>query len=98
MAVVVVGDRRMLVTSPIPGIQPDEPRLRARRGGRARLRSRRARRAHPRIAPVANRLTVASAPSGVLVVDDTYNSNPAGAAAALDAARRRRPSTADASW
>ena len=32
---------------------------------------------------VANRLAVAQAPSGVLVVDDTFNSNPAGARAAL---------------
>ncbi|HLH29020.1 MAG TPA: hypothetical protein VKW77_08885, partial [Acidimicrobiales bacterium] len=32
-----------------------------------------------------HRLAVARAPSGVVVVDDTYNSNPAGAASALDA-------------
>jgi len=36
-----------------------------------------------KVAPVANRLAVSTAPSGVLIVDDTYNSNPAGAAAAL---------------
>jgi UDP-N-acetylmuramoyl-tripeptide--D-alanyl-D-alanine ligase len=34
---------------------------------------------------VANRLTEAVAPSGVTVLDDTYNSNPAGARAALRA-------------
>jgi UDP-N-acetylmuramoyl-tripeptide--D-alanyl-D-alanine ligase len=36
-----------------------------------------------RVAPVANRLTVATAPSGLVVVDDTFNANPASAAAAL---------------
>ena len=40
-----------------------------------------------RVAPVPNRLTVATAPSGVLVVDDTFNSNPAGARAALELLR-----------
>jgi UDP-N-acetylmuramoyl-tripeptide--D-alanyl-D-alanine ligase len=40
-----------------------------------------------RVAPVPNRLTVASAPSGVLVVDDTFNANPAGASAALELLR-----------
>jgi UDP-N-acetylmuramoyl-tripeptide--D-alanyl-D-alanine ligase len=32
-----------------------------------------------------HRLSVARAPSGVVVIDDTYNANPAGAAVALDA-------------
>jgi UDP-N-acetylmuramoyl-tripeptide--D-alanyl-D-alanine ligase len=36
-----------------------------------------------RVSPVANRLNVATAPSGVVVVDDTFNANPASAAAAL---------------
>ena len=36
-----------------------------------------------RVSPVANRLNVANAPSGVVVVDDTFNANPASAAAAL---------------
>jgi len=36
-----------------------------------------------RVTPVANRSTVAVAPSGVVVVDDTFNANPASAAAAL---------------
>jgi UDP-N-acetylmuramoyl-tripeptide--D-alanyl-D-alanine ligase len=36
-----------------------------------------------RVRPVANRLNVATAPSGVVVVDDTFNANPASAAAAL---------------
>jgi UDP-N-acetylmuramoyl-tripeptide--D-alanyl-D-alanine ligase len=36
-----------------------------------------------RVSPVANRLNVATAPSGVVVVDDTFNANPASASAAL---------------
>lgn len=36
-----------------------------------------------RIAPVANRLNVVTAPSGVVVVDDTFNANPESAVAAL---------------
>ncbi|MGA7834443.1 MAG: UDP-N-acetylmuramoyl-tripeptide--D-alanyl-D-alanine ligase [Acidimicrobiales bacterium] len=36
------------------------------------------------VVPVANRLNVASAPSGAVVVDDTFNANPESAAAALD--------------
>jgi UDP-N-acetylmuramoyl-tripeptide--D-alanyl-D-alanine ligase len=37
----------------------------------------------PTLAPVANRLTADTAASGVYVIDDTFNSNPAGARAAL---------------
>jgi UDP-N-acetylmuramoyl-tripeptide--D-alanyl-D-alanine ligase len=37
---------------------------------------------------VPNRLTVGAGSTGATVVDDTFNSNPAGAAAALDVARR----------
>ena len=37
----------------------------------------------PTVPPIPNRLTSAQAPSGVLVIDDTFNSNPAGAQAAL---------------
>jgi len=84
---VALGGEPLLVISPIPGIQPTnlasalaaavalgaEPAALA-----ARL---------PHVAPVPNRLTVASAPSGVLVVDDTYNANPAGAGAALELLR-----------
>jgi len=81
---IVVRGREVLITSTIPGVQPSnlacalaaaialgvEPDALAARVAR--------------IAPVPNRLTVASAPSGVLVVDDTYNANPAGAGAALE--------------
>lgn len=35
------------------------------------------------VAPVANRSNVVRAPSGVMVIDDTFNANPASAAAAL---------------
>ncbi|HEV3267142.1 MAG TPA: UDP-N-acetylmuramoyl-tripeptide--D-alanyl-D-alanine ligase [Acidimicrobiales bacterium] len=35
------------------------------------------------VTPVANRLSVVTAPSGVVVVDDTFNANPASAQAAL---------------
>lgn len=38
-----------------------------------------------RVAPVANRLNVVTAASGVVVIDDTFNANPASAMAALDA-------------
>jgi UDP-N-acetylmuramoyl-tripeptide--D-alanyl-D-alanine ligase len=81
---VVVRGRELVVTSPIPGVQPTNlacalaaaVALGADPGDLvARIE---------RIAPVPNRLTVASAPSGVLVVDDTYNANPAGASAALE--------------
>lgn len=37
---------------------------------------------------IENRLAVVTAPSGVVVVDDTFNSNPAGASAALEVLRR----------
>ena len=37
-----------------------------------------------RVSPVANRLNVATAPSGAVVVDDTFNANPASAVAALN--------------
>ena len=39
--------------------------------------------------PVANRLASAPAPSGVWVIDDTFNSNPSGARAALAELARR---------
>jgi UDP-N-acetylmuramoyl-tripeptide--D-alanyl-D-alanine ligase len=39
--------------------------------------------------PVANRLASAAAPSGVWVIDDTFNSNPSGARAALAELGRR---------
>ena len=36
------------------------------------------------VAPVANRSNVVTAPSGVVVIDDTFNANPASAAAAVN--------------
>ena len=81
---VIVRGETVLVTSPIPGIQATNLACALAAGialgfDPSVLASR-----IPRVAPVANRLTVASAPSGVLVIDDTYNSNPAGAGAALE--------------
>ncbi|MBW4030317.1 MAG: UDP-N-acetylmuramoyl-tripeptide--D-alanyl-D-alanine ligase [Acidobacteria bacterium] len=40
------------------------------------------------IQPVANRATVTTAPSGVVVVDDTFNANPASARSSLDVLSR----------
>jgi UDP-N-acetylmuramoyl-tripeptide--D-alanyl-D-alanine ligase len=81
---VVVRGRELLVTSPIPGVQPTNLAcaLGAAISVGADLDGLATR--IERIAPVPNRLTVVSAPSGVLVVDDTYNANPAGAGAALE--------------
>ena len=45
----------------------------------------------PALPAVAHRLEPSTAPSGCLVLDDTYNSNPAGAAAALDLLRELAP-------
>ena len=36
------------------------------------------------VEPVANRLNVATSPAGIVVVDDTFNANPASASVALD--------------
>lgn len=36
------------------------------------------------VQPVANRLNVATSPAGIVVVDDTFNANPASASVALD--------------
>jgi UDP-N-acetylmuramoyl-tripeptide--D-alanyl-D-alanine ligase len=81
--VVVEGDE-LLVMNPIPGVQPTN--LACALAAALALDADVDELAErlPYVAPVANRLTVASAPSGVLVVDDTYNANPAGAGAALE--------------
>jgi UDP-N-acetylmuramoyl-tripeptide--D-alanyl-D-alanine ligase len=81
---VVVRGETVLVTSPIPGIQATNLACALAAavalGFDVHVLAARI----PQLAPVASRLTVVNAPSGVLVVDDTYNSNPAGAAAALE--------------
>jgi len=41
----------------------------------------------PHLTSVPNRMVVATAPSGVMVIDDTFNANPAGARAALQTLR-----------
>jgi UDP-N-acetylmuramoyl-tripeptide--D-alanyl-D-alanine ligase len=84
--VVVLGET-VLVTSPIPGIQPTNLACALAAAVALGYPTSELVPRIPSIAPVANRLTVASAPSGVLVVDDTYNSNPAGAGAALELLR-----------
>ncbi len=83
LEVVVEGDPLGPATTPGRGVHPTNlacalavavalgvPReqLRARLGG---------------LPTVAHRVAIATAPSGVLVIDDTFNSNPAGASAAL---------------
>ena len=60
-------------------IWPVPWRWRSRSGCRTRWRSARI----EGLPPVANRLASAPAPSGVWVIDDTFNSNPDGARAAL---------------
>jgi UDP-N-acetylmuramoyl-tripeptide--D-alanyl-D-alanine ligase len=80
---VIVHGETVLLASQVPGIQAVNLACALAAGvalgfDPARLASR-----IPQMVPVANRLTVSTAPSGVMVIDDTYNSNPAGAAAAL---------------
>jgi UDP-N-acetylmuramoyl-tripeptide--D-alanyl-D-alanine ligase len=81
---VVVSGETLLVTIPIPGVQPTNLACAIAAGVALGVDAHAISTRIPHIAPVAHRLTVASAPSGVLVVDDTYNANPAGAAAALE--------------
>jgi len=81
---VVVAGETVLVTSPIPGVQATNLACALAAGVALGFAAPLLAARVPRIAPVANRLTVATAPSGVMVVDDTYNSNPAGAGAALE--------------
>jgi UDP-N-acetylmuramoyl-tripeptide--D-alanyl-D-alanine ligase len=81
---VVVRGETVLVTSPIPGIHATNLACALAAGVALGFDVHALAARIPQVAPVANRLTVASAPSGVLVVDDTYNANPAGAGAALE--------------
>jgi UDP-N-acetylmuramoyl-tripeptide--D-alanyl-D-alanine ligase len=81
---IVVRGEEVAVTATIPGVQATNLAC-ALAAGVALGHDPRALAARiERVAPVPNRLTVASAPLGVLVVDDTFNANPAGASAALD--------------
>ncbi|HUD70118.1 MAG TPA: Mur ligase family protein [Acidimicrobiales bacterium] len=84
---VVVRGETVLVTNPIPGVQPTNLACAIAAGVALGVDAHAIATRIPHVAPVAHRLTVASAPSGVLVVDDTYNANPAGAGAALDLLR-----------
>ena len=81
---VILEGQTLLVFAPIPGVQPTNLAcaVAAALAVGAEPAAVGARVEH--VAPVAHRLTVASAPSGVLVVDDTFNANPADAGAALE--------------
>jgi UDP-N-acetylmuramoyl-tripeptide--D-alanyl-D-alanine ligase len=81
---VVVDGMTLVTTTPIPGVQPTNLACALAAGIALGYDARTLAERIERIAPVASRLTVAGAPSGVLVVDDTFNSNPAGAIAALE--------------
>ena len=81
---IVVRGETVLLTIPIPGVQPTNLACALAAGVAVGVDAHALATRIPHIAPVAHRLTVASAPSGVLVVDDTYNANPAGAGAALE--------------
>jgi UDP-N-acetylmuramoyl-tripeptide--D-alanyl-D-alanine ligase len=81
---VVVDGEVLCTTTPIPGVQPTNLACALAAGIALGHGARELAERIERIAPVSSRLTVAGAPSGILVVDDTYNSNPAGASAALE--------------
>ena len=70
----------------------DQPGLRARGRPRARRAAEQLADRLAAVPPIPNRLTSAQAPSGVLVIDDTFNSNPAGARAGPRACSPRRRS------
>ncbi len=81
---VIVDDETMYVAVPVPGVQPTNLACALAAGIALGFDAHALAERIAHVAPVASRLTVAGAPSGVLVVDDTYNANPAGAVAALD--------------
>lgn len=81
---VIAAGETVLVTSPIPGIQATNLACALAAGIALGYDARTLAARIPHVAPVANRLTVAGAPSGVLIIDDTYNSNPTGAGAAIE--------------
>jgi UDP-N-acetylmuramoyl-tripeptide--D-alanyl-D-alanine ligase len=81
---VIVDGTPLCTSTPIPGVQPTNLACALAAGIALGHDAQTLADRIPRIAPVASRLTVAGAPSGVLVVDDTYNANPAGASAALE--------------
>jgi UDP-N-acetylmuramoyl-tripeptide--D-alanyl-D-alanine ligase len=81
---VMVDHETLYVAVPIPGVQPTNLACALAAGIALGFDAHELAERIAHVAPVASRLTVAGAPSGVLVVDDTYNANPAGAVAALD--------------
>ncbi len=80
---VVGGDRVSGELSLEPGVQPGNVACAVAAALRLGVPVEAVVRRIPTIPPVANRLTAATAASGVYVVDDTFNSNPAGSRAAL---------------
>ena len=97
----VVGGRCVVTADGIPpGVQPSNLACalavadRARSGGQTRVAATPSQ--HRR--SVADRFAQGTSPSGVVVVDDTFNSNPAGARAALEGLRRRSRRRVAAWW
>ena len=80
----MVGGERVGADLPLqPGVQPGNVACAAAVALQLGVAPDAVARRIPTIPPVANRLTAATAASGVYVIDDTFNSNPAGARAAL---------------
>lgn len=69
---------------PIPGVQPTNVACAVAAALEVGVTPHELPRRLARVQAVANRATVTTAPSGVVVVDDTFNANPASAAASLD--------------
>jgi UDP-N-acetylmuramoyl-tripeptide--D-alanyl-D-alanine ligase len=83
-ATVVVAGERIASEVPLaPGIQPGNLACAVAVALQLGIPATAAAARIPTLSAVANRLTAGSAPSGVYVIDDTFNSNPAGARAAL---------------
>lgn len=83
VALVVAGERVDAEIPLQPGVQPSNVACAAAVALQLGVAPDAVARRIPTIPPVANRLTAATAASGVYVIDDTFNSNPAGARAAL---------------
>jgi UDP-N-acetylmuramoyl-tripeptide--D-alanyl-D-alanine ligase len=80
---VLNGDATLAVVEEILGVQPTNLACAIGAGVALGVTGERLTEGLTRVSPVANRLNVATAPSGAVVVDDTFNANPASALAAL---------------
>ena len=87
-----VGDAPLGTTPPVAGVQPTNLACAIAGALELGLGVDQVMARVARVAPVANRSTVATAPSGVVVIDDTFNANPASAVSAL-ALLRAQPLT-----